>query len=953
MDSLDQNRQRWQQIYELFLAARKRSAQARSAFLDDACSATPDLRADVESLLVASEETPDDFLEAGDAGPAAALLGSLVGTVGQGDLIGPYRVVRELGRGGMGVVYLAERADGQFEQQVALKLIKRGMDSDAILSRFLHERQILARLQHPNVARLLDGGVTDGGQPFFAMEYVEGLPLTDYCDRGQLDIEARLRLFQAAARAVQYAHANLVVHRDLKPSNILVTKGGELKLLDFGIAKLLDDDGDVGPATLTRAGLRAMTPEYAAPEQILGEPVTTATDVYALGVVLYELLSGHRPFPSKAGAPETLARLVAGVAPERPSSRVGRAEQRRHTDGSRETITPEAVSLARATQPRRLRRRLSGDLDTVVLKALRQESSRRYASVEALLEDIEHHLAGLPVKARGDRFPYRAWTFVRRHAVGVAFATILVVLTIAAAVAMALQQAETARQASRAEEVKNFVLSLFAVSDPRKAPSGDAITARELLERGVARIDEELREQPEIQAEMLAVIGDIYSELGRYDQARPLLERALAVRREVLGSDHIDVASTLDLLATLLLEQGDFAAAEPLSREALAIRRRQLGSDHLDTSISTNNLGILMRRMGNYAEAESLYRESLAVKRKRLGEEHPDTLSSLNNLAVLLHTKGDYNGAESLHRNVLTIRRRALGEHPQVALSLNNLGWILRDKGDYAAAEPYYRESVAMWRKLLGDEHPNLALALMNLGRVLRDQGDHDAAEPLVRRALAMNRKLLGSEHQRVALALNNLGLVLRDQGSYAEAEAAHREALAISQRLVGVEHPTIASALHNLGLALQAQGDYASAEPYHRQALAMQRKLLGEEHPYVASSLVALAQALVSLGAPGEGEPLLRQGLAIRDKALPEAHWRRAEVRNLLGACLSALRRYEEAEPLLVAGYTGLRETRGENHSVTTLARQNLVAHYERLGLPGEAAVYRLPTDRIPSQLR
>jgi len=581
------SRQRWEEIEPLLDRAIELPPEERDAFLDAACAADQDLRSRIEALLRADVEA-GTFLDKPALEQSAPLVAALYDDPLAGRQIGAYRILRESGRGGMGVVYLAERADGQFQQQVALKLIKRGMDSDAILQRFLHERQILARLQHPNVARLLDGGVTAEGQPYFAMEHVDGKPLTTYCDERRLGIEARLGLFLTACAAVQYAHQNLVVHRDLKPSNMLVTETGELKLVDFGIAKLLG--GEAGEATVTGLGSRAMTPEYASPEQLRGEPVTTAADVYALGVMLYELLVGRRPHELARADPDAMARLAA-VEPVRPSMAVVRPASR---DGSMAAVpetTPESVGRDRGTRPERLRRRLAGDLDTICLKALQREPERRYASVQALLDDVQRHLSELPVLARPDTFAYRASRFVGRHRIGATAAAAIAALLIGFSAVTAVQSARIREQANRigrerdkAEEVKEFVQSLFETSNPLVEAKGDAITARDLLERGVERIDEELGGQPDVQAEMLSVIGTAYTELGRYDRAGALLERALDLRRKALGREHVDVARSMHELASTLRQKGDYAGSERLHREALAMQRKLFGEEHLDVA---------------------------------------------------------------------------------------------------------------------------------------------------------------------------------------------------------------------------------------------------------------------------------------------------------------------------------------------------------------------------------
>jgi len=840
-------RERWEEIEALLDRALDLRPEERGAFLDEACARDPELRSRLDALLRADERA-GTFLEAPALEQSAPLVAAMYEDPQAGKRIGAYRILREAGRGGMGVVYLAERADGQYQQQVALKLIKRGMDSDAILQRFLHERQILARLQHPNVARLLDGGMTDEGQPYFAMEHVDGRPVTIYCDEHRLGVEARLRLFMNACAAVQYAHQNLVVHRDLKPSNMLVTGTGELKLLDFGIAKVLG--GEAREATATELGSRALTPEYAAPEQLRGEPVTTAADVYALGVVLYELLVGRRPHELARGEPDALARLAA-AEPVRPSTAVVREAEANEPATAGGGITPASVSRDRGTRPDRLRRRLAGDLDTICLKALRREPERRYASAQALRDDLERHLTGLPVLARPDTVAYRATRFVRRHRVGVGAAAAIAMLLVGFSTVTAVQSARIGAQADRiarerdkAEEVKEFVLSLFEVSNPLVEAKGDTVTARGLLERGVERIDEELAGQPEVQAEMLSVIGTAYQELGRFDRARPLLERALTQRREVRGPEHVDVARSLNDLGTLLRLKGDYAAAERLHRESLAIRRKLLGDEHLDVADSLNELGVLLRKQGEHAAAEAFYREALALRRKLQGEEHPEVLTLTNNLAVLLYYKGDYDASEALHRETLALRRRVLGdEHPEVALSLGNLGWGFYEKGDYDAAEPFYREAIAMQRKVLGEEHPYLALNIYSLGMILLRKGEPDAAEPLLREALAMRRKLLGEEHDEVAASLRGLG------------ELHHR------------------------------RGDLAAAERLTREALDMFRRALREAHPTIAVALVGLARIHIDQGRQGDAEPLLREALRIRLATYGPAHPKTLEVEGLLGA--------------------------------------------------------------------
>ncbi|HVS03241.1 MAG TPA: serine/threonine-protein kinase [Thermoanaerobaculia bacterium] len=930
-------------VAELFARASEMPSHQRRTLLDDECAAAPVLRAEVESLL-AAEGPARGFLEDFDRDRAGELLRADEAAAVP-ERVGPYRLLREIGRGGMGAVYLAERADGQFEQRVALKVIKRGMDSEAILHRFLRERQVLARLHHPHVARFYDGGLGEDGRPWFAMEYVEGADITRYCDERRLGVEARLRLFHDVCRAVQHAHANLVVHRDLKPSNVLVTGEGDVKLLDFGIARLLGADGDPGERTLTAAGAPVMTPEYAAPEQLAGEPVTTATDVYSLGVVLYELLTGHRLRRSdrRSGGP---VRALREAEPERPSSVVGRTDEPGPRSGTSEKTTPEAVARRRGTTPERLGRRLRGDLDTVTLKALHSEPERRYPSAEALLEDVERHLAGLPVSARRDTLAYRASKFVRRHAVGVLAAAAFVALLGGFAVTATVQRALTAAERDKAEAVKDFVLSLFEASNPLIEAKGDAITARELLERGVARIDAELAGQPTIQAELLGVVGTAFKELGLYERAEPLLERALALRRQELGEEHPEVAASSSHLAALYYAQGDYGGAEALHRQALAIGRKLYRGDDPAVAGFLDDLSVVLRAQRDLEEAGALAREALAMRRRLLGGSHPDVAKSLVNVAVPLYLRGEYDAAEPLYREALGMRRRLLGDHhPEVAATMNRLALLLRRKGESEAAERLYRQALAAYRRSLGEEHPDVAATLGNLAQVLMDQADYEAAEPLYRQAISMQRQLLGGSHRDLAISLNNLAVLLSEKGDDDGAEAFYRQALAMQREALGEEHWDVALALYNLASILRWKGPSEEADALSRQALDHYRRRLPAGHPQLARALAVRGHLLLNQGRPAEAEPLLRQALTIREQAAPEDDWRRAEAQSLLGSCLSALGELPAAEPLLLSGYDGLRASRDRRREAHRALEQNLeflVVHYERRDLPRRAALYR-----------
>ena len=724
--------------------------------------------------------------------------------------IGAYRLLRKLGHGGMGTVYLAARADDQYQKRVAIKVI-RGLDSAEIVRHFRRERQILAGLEHPHIARLLDGGTTDDGLPYFAMEHIDGQPIDRFCDERKLSVRERLVLFQGVCGAVQHAHRNLVVHRDIKPGNILVTAEGVPKLMDFGIAKLLNPE--VAGESRTATGL-AMTPEYASPEQARGGAVTTATDVYSLGVVLYELLTGRRPYRLKSRETLVVLKAICEDEPERPSTAVGRTEERTLPDGTTETTTADSVSRTREGTPERLKRRLRGDLDNIVLMALRKEPQRRYGSVEALSEDVRRYLEGRPVTARKATTWYRASKFVRRNAVGVAAAALLFALAVSFAVAMAVQSRRIARERDKAERLSSFMVDLFKVSDPSEA-RGNTITAREVLDKGAERISRELKDDPETKATLMASMGNVYVSLGLYGPATPLLEEALRIRRQILGREHAEVARSMSDLAGLLRRKGEHDRAESLSREALAIQRKLLGDEHLDVANSLGRLGAIRLSRGDYAGADPLLREALAIQRKLLGDEHRDVARTLNDLGIVLHFRGDFGEAEPLYREALDIKRRLLGsEHPDVTATMNNLAALLHDEGDYAAAEPLYREALATNRKIFGNEHPIVATSQNNLAELLRDEGDYAGAERLFLQDLALRRKLFGNEHPRVGATLARVAGVLAETGRAAEAEPLAREAVTTLRSKLPAEHPDRAEAESILGYCLVELRRYQEAEP-------------------------------------------------------------------------------------------------------------------------------------------
>ena len=864
--------ERWQRINELFEQEAGLDPAGRTARLEAASGGDPELRGEVERLLAADLQA-GSFLEnlvrwTPEERPAG-------GDLPADRRIGPYRIEREIGHGGMGTVYLAERADGVFEKEVAVKVVRRGFDTADALRRFELEQRILARLEHPGIARLYDAGTTEEGLPYVVMEHVEGLPIHRWCEEHRLAVAERLKLFLEVCAAVHYAHQNLIAHRDIKPSNILVDAAGRPRLLDFGIAKLLSPEGEEA-VDLTRA-VRPMTPGYASPEQIRGEPVTTASDVYSLGVLLYELLAGRQPFVLAGLSPREIERIVGEETPQPPS---------------RAAVSPE-LPAGRPEGAERLRRLLAGDLDRIILKAMHKEPGRRYATVDQLADDIRRHLAGLPVLARGDSFWYRTGKLVRRHKLAAALVLVVVAAGLGTAVlaverARALDRATAAlvradREAAKAREATDLLVELFKISDPR-VTAGETVTAREVLRQGTRRVEAEVAQQPEIAGELLGTIGRVYLNLELPHEAVPILQRALAASRRAYGPRHPDVATALDDLARALRDEGKYAAAEPLARHALALRRDLLGDSHPDVATSLGNLGTLLSRSGQLPAAEAALTEALALRRllppdARLGD-------SLTDLAFLYQEQAEYRRAAVLFREALAVYRRQLGpEHPTAATAVNNLAMALYRQGD-AAAEPLLREALRLHRRGLGEDHPAVAATLENLAGMLAERGDFAAAEPLAREALALHRKELGDRHPKVGGGINTLAVLLH------------------------------------------SRGDLAGAEELFREALALRREILPPEHPETAASLVGLGAVLADRGEVRQAEPLLREALAMRRHVLPPGHWRIAAAESELGGCLARQRRWQEARPLLVGSYSRLREALGAEHRQTRRA----FAHHARL---------------------
>jgi eukaryotic-like serine/threonine-protein kinase len=890
--------ERWDQIQEIFGTAVELERSARASYLADACRGDSALRYEVESLLDSYESDPG-YLEI-SAASLAGLPSDIHNLMDDDDAmlgahVGVYHIIERIGSGGMGSVYLAERDDAQFRQRVALKLVKRGMDSEEIIRRFRSERQIVATLDHPNIARLLDGGITADGRPYFVMEYVEGgVPIDRYCDAKGATIAERLELFRTITAAVHYAHQNLVIHRDLKPANLLVSESGALKLLDFGIAKPLDPGGLGVTAAMTRTEIRLLTPEYASPEQIRGEQITTVSDVYALGVLLYELLTGHRPYRLKSRMVSEIEKVICDEDPERPSSVIRRVEEAYAQDGSTTMVTPEFVASTRGSRIERLRRELDGDLDNIVLKAMHKDPQRRYASAQALGDDVQRYLAGEPVTARRDSVAYRAGKFVLRHKLGVTAASLLFTSISGFGVMMAVQSARIARQSKeitrerdKAEQVVAFLKELFLVSDP-EVSRGEMITARELLEAGAARIVSQLRGQPRMQTELMYLMADVFINLGLYDQAEQLAGQSLELAKSAFGEESGEVA------------------------------------------LGYYTIGVALRWNGKYEESEAYHRRALLMHRRLFGDDHSMTAEMLSNLGVVLRNRGELDEAEKLYREALAIHRKNPARNPQeMARNLNNLALVLRNRGENEEAGKLYHETLEIQKSCLHDDHPELATTMNNLARLLSSMGEYDLAEPLDRGALAIRRRVL-RDHPSVAQSLNNLGSIHILKKELEPAEECFREALSMLGGLLDPDHPEILSCMHNLARVRTLRGDYDDAEAIYNDLFSLQQKRFGPDHPHIARTLNAMGELMAGKGELSQAETYYREALAMRRAQLGDSHWRTAMTALGLGELMILQKRYAEAEELLQESHETLR---AQAHSTGERASQALVELYRKWG--------------------
>ncbi|HEY0404845.1 MAG TPA: serine/threonine-protein kinase [Pyrinomonadaceae bacterium] len=847
--------EQWEQLKELFRVAIEHEPSQRAAYLEQACVNNAALRAEIESLL-ASHDAAETFIETpAFANAVKEITESPAGQI-EGQRIGSYQLIREIGRGGMGTVYLAKRADEQYQKLVALKVVRRGMDTEDILRRFRNERQILAHLDHPNIAHLLDGGTTDDGLPYLVMEHVQGTPVTKHCDQHRLPTNERLRIFRAICDAVQHAHQHLVVHRDLKPSNILITEEGTPKLLDFGIAKVLNPELSALPPESTRTELRVLTPDYASPEQARGEALTTTSDVYSLGVVLYELLTGHRPFRT---LPHELTRVICEQEPMKPSAAIANIEVVMRGDGKQQSvITPESVGRARDTQPGKLRRHLSGDLDNIILMALRKEPARRYASVTHFSEDIRRHLDGLPVVARKDTFKYRATKFVRRNRLGVAAAGVILLSLLGGIVTTAWQARAARLEKAKAESVSTFLKTVLAYSNPMISVSGNTggkTTMEDVLDEAATRLDsEEFSNQLEVKAELEKIISDSYAGQGRQDLWEQHLKKYVDIQRS-LHDENDPQTIAANASWAMILEHRDLAESEKIYRRILP----QMRTEHLKGNINAqdlagtlNNFGYLRRTQGDSKEAEAAFREALALSSELPREGRYWIGLTRSTLASTLADQGRFDEALATAREaVAEYRQIGRTAAPDFGFSLTILGGFLAEKEDFAAADATLSEAEKILRERMSPSALWLGDNLRNQAISFYQQGKYAESQSRITETEKIYLKSYGPSYDNYPTVLIIKGLILDKTGKSREGESFLREALRLRVESLPKEHFWIALANDALGECLTTQQRFTEAEPLLAESYAALNSRLGLQDPRTVEALRRLTRLYQAWGKP------------------------------------------------------------------------------------------------------
>jgi serine/threonine protein kinase/tetratricopeptide (TPR) repeat protein len=960
--------QEYGRLNEIFAAVVERKTDDRAAELDRLCGNDAALRQQVELLLGFHDQEDGplaDPLVAGVTGTKMVRLSENVG-----DRIGPYRLLQKIGEGGFGVVYMADQKE-PVRRKVALKIIKLGMDTKQVIARFEVERQALAMMDHPNIARVLDAGATETGRPYFVMELVKGDPVTEYCDRQSLSTKERLEIFQMICHAVQHAHQKGVIHRDLKPSNVLLTvaDGRPIpKVIDFGIAKATNRE--LTDKTLfTEFRQLVGTPEYMSPEQaeMTGVDIDTRSDIYSLGVLLYELLTGTTPFAStklRSAAYGEIQRIIREEEPPKPSTRLHELMTSGQLPDGDERSSIQYIARHRRTEPSSLGKVMRGDLDWIVMKCLEKDRTRRYETANGLAGDIRRYLGDEPVSAGPPSTSYRMRKFIRRNRAAVAMTGVVTVALVLGVIGTSWGLAEAVhernraleaegratRQLARSEEVARVITEMLSNIEPGTAQGTDITLLKSILDDTAARLEVGEIADELVAAELRSIIATTCFKLGLDREAERHLSAAVKIHTRLLGTEHISTLTSMNNLALVFEDQDRFAEAEQLHLESLEISRRLLGAEHPDTLSSMHNLAVVYNSQGRHAEAEALNLETLEIRQRVLGPEHPDTLKSMGFLVIQHHRQGRLAEAETLSLKTLEIRRRTLGdEHPDTQLSRANLADLYKSQRRYAEAESLYLKTLEIKRRVLGDEHPRTLLTMNNLADLYRRQGRYAEAASLFLETIEIKKRVLGEEHTSTLFSMHGLATMYMHHGEHAEAESLFLETIEGRRRVLGPEHPNTLDSMHNLAYLYDEQGRYAEAEPLNLETLEIRRRVLGEEHEDTLKSMSNMAIVYKARSKHAEAETLSLELLEIQRRTLGEEHRFTLGTITNLGWLYNTMGRYDNARAMFETSLPIKRRILTTRHPWTRFAMQGLATAYKELGRPADA----LPLQRELFELR
>lgn len=905
----------WEKINELFAKALELDEKNRIEFLKQNCGNDKQLFDEIISLINEDEKI-HPLLDK----KASELINVEEKLNFIGQQIGNYKLIKEIASGGMGTVFLAERCDGIFEQKVALKIIKPGLSTIPIIRRFQHERQILANLQHPNIAKLFDGGVTDDRRPFFTMEYVDGIPIDDYCDQQKLTIAQRLKLFIKVCETVQYAHNNLVIHRDLKPSNILIQNDGTIKLLDFGISKVLSAEADNHDLpTITQAEINLLTPEYSSPEQIKNSSISVSTDVYSLGLILFKLLSGKSAHEFNSRTFNEFEKVICEQTIPKPSTVI--------TNSNNEVFDNRKIHFVK------LKKLLNGDLDNICQMALRKEPERRYASVEMLAYDIERYLNNLPILARKESFSYSAKKFIIRHKkaviANIALFIIINGLIFYYTIQLKEQRDKANLEAKKSLQISDFLQNLFLVSDPDES-KGKTITAMELLDNGASQLRSSLIDEPEVKSQLLSTIGNVYTNLGLYNSAEEIYNEIKNFPNKEKLSDETYI-STLINLGSLFRIKGEYDKAKKILFETLDLCKQKFDENNLLTGDCYLNIAGYYYETGDFKNSRIYYQmaEKVFTSSSELNEEK--IAQTAYDLGVLEFDNGNLEKADSLYRKALNIEIKLEGElNTVVATYQNELASVLRHTGKFDEAKELYEKVLSTRILLLGEEHPEVALTYNHLSRLYYNQEMFKEAEPLARKALEIRLKVFSEDHPEVSASRSSLAGTLIGLKKYKEAEELYRLAYNATLKKLGEKHPYAPALLGNIGNALMEQEKYDEAEKCILESIEMLNKIPDFRQTYKSGRIILLAKLYNRTKKFTKAEELLRKEIIYLKNKKIDDEWLIGVAKSELGYSLFKQSKDLEAEGYLIDGYNELKVKKGKSSSYAKQSLKKIIDFYK-----------------------